>query len=126
MQDQESATTFEEPVAVATGSEPDAPMEESGRANARLIAWGLLSLLWIGFLALGQVNARFWVLGQFNTDFKPIRSIWRIELGSLPGGDSAWMIQGLVLTSIVVFVVGVIVALYLLLVADETSSEGDT
>jgi hypothetical protein len=88
-----------------------------------MLVWGALSLIWIGYLALGQVNARFWVLGDFRTDFKPIRSIWRIQLGSLPGGDSAWMIQALVLTAIIVFVLGVIAGLYLLLMPADTSSE---
>lgn len=119
----ESITSSPEPVANAAGSEGDAASETNGRANTRLIVWGAWSLLWIGYLALGQVNARFWVLGQFKTDYKPIRDIWRIELGSLPGGDSAWMIQALVLTAILVFVVGVIAALYLLLVADDASSD---
>jgi hypothetical protein len=115
-------TTVSEP-AITTGSNQDALAAGPRRASRRMLVWGALSLIWIGYLALGQVNARFWVLGDFRTDFKPIRSIWRIQLGSLPGGDSAWMIQALVLTAIIVFVLGVIAGLYLLLIPADTSSE---
>jgi hypothetical protein len=120
------ATTDPEPVADETGSVQDEHESKSGRVSRRVLVWGGLSLLWIGYLALGQVNARFWVLSQFKTDYKPIRSIWRIQLGSLPGGDSAMWIQALVLMAIVVFVLGVIAGLYLLLVAEDaqgTTSE---
>lgn len=124
---QDSMSTPSEPATVAAGSGQDGSLEASNRTNRRLLVWGGLSLLWIGYLALGQVNARFWVLGQFKTAYKPIRSIWRVELGSLPGSDSAWMIQAVVLTAIIVFVVGVVAALYLILVPEDAPNEfGDS
>lgn len=90
--------------------------EESTGINRRLLVWGGLSLAWFAYLGLGQVNARFWVLGDFKTDWKPMRSIWRIQVGSLPGGDNAWMVQALVLMAMALFVIGVIAGMYVLLV----------
>ncbi len=96
---------------------------ESGDRRLRLIVFGVLALAWVGFLAFGQVRARFWIRNEFQIEWKPVFGIWRVAIGELPGGLA---VQGLVLASIAVVVVGVIGCLYLLLTADVAEPDQET
>lgn len=87
---------------------------ESGNHRLRLIVFGVLAAFWLGFLAVGQVRARFWIRNEFQIEWKPVVGIWRVALGELPGGVA---IQSLVLVSVLVVIVGVLWCLYLLLMA---------
>ncbi len=84
----------------------------AGDRRLRLIVFGVLTVLWIGFLAFGQVRARFWIRNEFQIEWKSVVGIWRVAIGELPGGA---FIQALVLVSIAMVVAGVIGCLYFLL-----------
>ena len=101
-----------------TSLTPNVRTDESGAGNhrLRLIVFGILAVLWIGFLAVGQVRARFWIRNEFQIEWKSVAGIWRVALGELPGGMA---IQALVLVSIGVVVAGVLGCLYLLVMTPD-------
>lgn len=109
----ESGATVPSPPDAPVGNQPE---PGSGDHRLRLIVFGVLAVLWIGFLAIGQVRARFWIRNEFQIEWKSVVGIWRVALGELPGG---FAIQALVLASILVVIVGVLGCLYLLLTAPD-------
>jgi hypothetical protein len=95
--------------------------ERDGSGKRRpLLAFAVLAAMWLGFVAFGQVRARFWLRNEFQIEWKSVTGVWRVALGELPGGTT---IQVLVLASALVVVVGVLGCLYLMLVTSHDIDE---
>jgi len=103
----------------AQHSQSTEPAEERttdpDRGNRLWVFW-VLAVLWLGFLAFGQVRARFWIRNEFQIEWRSVTGIWGVAVGELPGGAA---IQALVLIAAVTIVFGVLGCLYLLLVTSE-------
>ena len=84
--------------------------------QTRLLAFAALAIGWLGFIAFGQVRARFWIRNEFQIEWKSIAGIWRVALDELPGGNA---LEALVIASIIIFVLGVVGCLYLTLMSPD-------
>lgn len=93
---------------------------ESGRADAlvnpvRLIVFAVMSvgfLLWIG---LGQIEARVWVSGELSFLDKRISSMWRYMGNNLPDLPADGLVSLVFWFSLAVIVVGTITGFWLFL-----------
>lgn len=117
-----------EPSSPVSEARPAAEQSEDHERSAhrgRLVVFAVLSVAWLVFLAFGQVRARFWIRNQFEVEFKSIVGVWKVMLGELPGGAQQPLVQGAVLVSLAIIIVGVIAGLYLVLVPADPDQEAE-
>jgi hypothetical protein len=87
----------------------------------RNLVWAGLSMAFLGYLAFGSVNARFWKYDQlqleqdFTIEPKSIARIWQVQGEYLPQVTHQWMMQAVFYGAIAVFIACVIVGIRLLL-----------
>jgi hypothetical protein len=100
----------------------------------RNLAWAGLSVAFLGYLAFGSVNARFWKydelqLGQdFAIEPKSIVRIWQVQADHLPQVPHQWMMQAVFYGAIAIFLACVIVGIRLLVAdvpADPELADGE-
>jgi hypothetical protein len=96
-------------------SQPTEPDVRSRGGRARSLPWALLSLAFLAFLSFGTVPTRIWRFNELQVEWKPVRRIWQVQFDSLPQVEHQWLINGVFLVSIVLFVIGVITGIWLLL-----------
>ena len=113
-------------VGEANSTEQSMPTERSDEPSTgdenrfRLLVFTAVAILWLGFIAFGQVRARFWIRNEFQIEWKSVTGIWRVAVGELPGGVP---IQALVLVSAAILVFGVLGCMYLMLVIPDDAAD---
>jgi len=89
------------------------------------VIWLVLGIAFLAFLAIGDVPARVWRTGKLHVEWKPVRRIWEVQIGDLPQVHYQFLMDGAFIGSLIVFVVGVLVAIRLLLTATPVSTAGN-
>jgi hypothetical protein len=103
----------------APSSDQAAPDGGFVRQKWTRFAWAGFAAAFLAFILVGTVPARIWRLGSLHIDSKSIARTWIVQLDHLPDVRFQWLVQASFVVSMLLFVIGVVVAFRLLLAQDE-------
>jgi hypothetical protein len=102
--------------------EPVAPARENIPSRWPRYVWAGFAAAFLVFLLVGTVPARIWRLGALHVDTKSIARTWMVQLDHLPDVRFQGLVQASFVVSLLVFVIGVVVAFRLLLAPDDVTT----
>ena len=105
-----------------TPGEPVAPAGDGTPSRWLRYLWAGFATAFLVFLLVGTVPARIWRLGALHVDTKSIARTWMVQLDHLPDVRFQGLVQASVVVSLLVFVIGVMVAFRLLLAPDHLTT----
>lgn len=89
-----------------------------------IIAWALISAGLLAFITVGSVDTRVWRFGRLRVEPRSVLGIWEYQVDNLPRVAHQWVLDGLVVGAIVVFLLGVCAAVWLLICEPGTQHQG--
>ncbi len=104
-----------------------APKHGRGRIDG-LIAWTVLSIGFLGFIAFGSVDARIWRFSNLQIESRSVLRIWTLQAETLPRVAQQWMLTSLFYACILMVIACTVIGIWLLLDAAGTgrTSEPDS
>lgn len=111
------------PVAAIDAAEHDDSRDSGGR-HLPLLVFGVTSLGFFAWLAIGSVEARIWRFNRLYFEDRTIREVWGYFSDRLPEMPGQPVITGLFWISLVVMVVGTVLGLWLFLVSPDEDPSG--
>lgn len=109
-----------------TEPESNGPPQDSAPVGSRnLIIWGLLSVALIGLVTFGWMNIRYWENYYVDDEYigstmlnepERILTVWSTQVSNLPSLGSELISQILFVGSALLFLLGTVVALWILLI----------
>lgn len=108
----EVETTSEESGADSLLSPP--PAKSKVRSDG-LIAWALISLGFLAFIAFGSVDARIWRFGNLRIESRSVLRVWTLQAENLPTVSHQWLLTSLFYACILVFVACALIGVWFLL-----------
>ncbi len=105
-------TTSAESDADASQSAP--PVKTKVRSDG-LIAWAVISIGFLAFLAFGSVDARIWRFGNLRVEPRSVLRVWTLQAETLPIVSQQWLLTSLFYTCVVLFVAGSVIGIWFLL-----------
>lgn len=118
MSENQVRTSEEDRAGMAPGV-PVAPDVEPDRPVWKRFVWVGFAAAFLVFILVGTVPARIWRLGSLHIDSRSIARTWLVQLDHLPDVRFQWLVQATFVVSLLVFVIGVVVAFQLLLNPDQ-------
>lgn len=102
------------------------PTEDAAIGPIRKIAFVVLSVGFLVWVSIGQIEARVWVSGELTLLDRRISSMWQYLGNNLPDLPAAGAISMLYWLSISFVVVGTIVGLWLFLCTPDDQPQDET
>lgn len=85
-----------------------------------LIAWTVLSIGFLGFIAFGSVDARIWRFSNLQIESRSVLRIWTLQAETLPRVAQQWMLTSLFYACILIVIACTVIGIWLLLDASGT------
>jgi hypothetical protein len=104
-----------------TAGEPDGDLQRpapSVKTNVRsdgLIAWAVISIGFLAFIALGSVDARIWRFNNLRIEPRSVLRVWTLQAETLPTVSQQWLLTTLFYTCIILVIVSAVIGIWLLL-----------
>ena len=114
-----------EPTAAGQNDHTSDATWRSGRALPILL-FGIASLAFLGYLAIGSVEARIWRFNRLYFEDRTVREVWAYMGDHLPAMPGQPIVTALFWISVAVMVITTIAGLWLFLIpADEDPAKHD-
>lgn len=90
------------------------PVQARARSDG-LIAWAVISLGFLAYLAFGSIDARIWRFGNLRVEPRSVLRVWTLQAETLPTVSQQWLLTSLFYASVITVVACAVIGIWLLL-----------
>lgn len=91
------------------------PVVQSRARSDGLIAWAVLSIAFLAYIAFGSVEARIWRFNNLRIEPRSVLRVWTLQAETLPRVAQQWLLTSLFYACLLTIIVGAVIGIWLLL-----------